>query len=176
MHTVEEIRAEMNRLDKISGINTKNIPIRISNKMCRTIGKCVYCYSKLKPGEFVIDEFVFSKAFMERTTQEHFFDTVRHEYAHAYVILKEKKEDGHGACWQQAIRMFGGTPSATANFSELKGYSSRKKKYSVICCGCNHVFKYSKRTKIIDALISKRTDISFFCPYCHGEKFELKID
>ena len=40
MFTLSDIRAEFDRLDAISGLNTKNVKIRISTRMTRTLGVC----------------------------------------------------------------------------------------------------------------------------------------
>ena len=41
MHTIQDIRAEYNRLDQIMGIDSKDVEIRISDKKGRQLG-CFY--------------------------------------------------------------------------------------------------------------------------------------
>ena len=85
------IREEMNRLDKISGLDTSQVPIRISSKMTRAWGKCCW---KRKGQRYYIKELVFAKRLMEYGTMEHIINVIRHEYAHLFVTEVHNKNHG----------------------------------------------------------------------------------
>lgn len=86
------IREEMKRLDKISGLDTSTVSVRISSKMTRTWGKC--CWQK-RGKKYYIKELVFAERLMEHGTLDHIINVIRHEYAHLYVMLKHNKNHGH---------------------------------------------------------------------------------
>jgi len=91
---ISRIRREMDRLDRISGLDTSSIPIRISTRMTSGWGKCSYRYAHRKYG---IKEIVFAARLLEHGTMEHILNVIRHEYAHAYVILTHNQKHGHDA-------------------------------------------------------------------------------
>ena len=65
MFTAKDIRQEMTRLDKESGIDTSKIPIRISTSMTSTWGKSV-CYRVR--GKSIVKELVFADRLLRRAT------------------------------------------------------------------------------------------------------------
>ncbi len=110
------IREEMNRLDKISGLDTSNIPVRISSRMTSGWGSCHCCSVQRK---VYIKELVFASRLLERGTIEHILNVVRHEYAHAYVALTHGRTHGHDAIWKQAALRFGCNAKRCDSFDEV---------------------------------------------------------
>ena len=82
---------EMKRLDQISGLDTSAIPVRISSRMTCGWGKCSYICERKK---YKIKELVFAERLLRYGTMEHILNAIRHEYAHAYVMLTYNKKHG----------------------------------------------------------------------------------
>ena len=78
MWTLEQVRAEYHRLDRLLGIDTSGIPVRFSKRMTRQYGVCTFL--KNRPQEIRLADFL-------RQEDAVFWDTARHEYAHAAAAL-----------------------------------------------------------------------------------------
>lgn len=135
---ISSIRREMDRLDRLSGLDTSSIPIRISTRMTSGWGKCSYRYAHRKYG---IKEIVFAARLLEHGTMEHILNVIRHEYAHAYVILTHNQKHGHDAVWRRAALRFGCNAKRCEAFDEV----DRNDRYKVVCQGCGSVSYYKKR-------------------------------
>ena len=173
MFTIKDIRQEMNRLDKESGIDTNKIPIRISARMTSTWGKCVYSRTRNK---VVVKELVFADRLLRQATYEHLLEVIRHEYAHAYVfIVFNKPGEGHSSRWRYWAIRFGCSGKRCNNFPEVDSdkRAEQTAKYIVTCATCGTIFKYQRRSKIIQALEQNPNSTSYVCGKCHGHKFLL---
>jgi len=161
------IREEMDRLDKISGLNTSNIPIRISTRMTSSWGECCYRYAHRRYG---IKEIVFAARLLEQGTMEHILNEVRHEYAHAYVMLTHNKKHGHDGVWKRAALRFGCNAKRCESFDEVgKNY-----RYKVICQGCGSASYYRKKTRIVKTLEEEPNSTEFYCKKCRNHNFFLE--
>ena len=49
MWTLEQVRAEYRRLDRLLGIDTSGIPVRFSKRMTRQYGVCTFCLLYTSP-------------------------------------------------------------------------------------------------------------------------------
>jgi len=161
------IRNEMNRLDKISGLDTSNIPIRISSRMTKGWGKCSYRYTDKK---YYIKELAFAARLLECGTKEHILNVVRHEYAHAYVTLTHNKTHGHDAIWKQAARRFGCNAKRCDAFDEVNDTY----RFKVTCRRRGAVSYYQKRTNVVKKLEREPDSAQFFCKKCRGRSFLLE--
>lgn len=128
MFTLSDIRTEFDRLDAISGLCTKDIPIRISTRMSRTLGVCRSRSTDGGKTAQIIDVAI-ADYLCRYGTEEEFYNTVRHEYAHAYNILTEGHHCGHDARWKEAAVRFGALPNRLSDYHEL---ISRAKKAGAI--------------------------------------------
>ena len=158
---------EMRRLDKISGLDTRNIPVRISSRMTKGWGSCRYCYERRK---YQIKELVFAKRLLERGTMEHILNVVRHEYAHAYVTLTYNHHHGHDAVWKRVALWFGCNAKRCENFDEVDSVY----KYKVICRGCGSESRYQRKAGIVKELEVNPDSTRFYCCKCHSHKFILE--
>lgn len=176
MFTAEDIRAEMNRLDGVSGVDTTGIHISVSSKMTTTMGKC-RAIRRRRGDPYEVTDITFSKYLLLYGSQEHFLETVRHEYAHAFVFLCFNKNDGHGPLWKAAALRFGGTGNRTMQVDEVMceiAKQNPKTRYVVTCTTCGRVFVYQRAGKTVKALQKDPKYSGAYCPSCKGKHFILK--
>lgn len=173
MFTEKDIRQEMNLLDVRSGIDTSKIPIYISTRMTSTWGKCVYGRAQ---GQLRVEKLVFADRLLRWATYEHLMEVVRHEYAHAFVLIKYGKADGHSSCWRSWAKHFGGSGKRCNSFPEVdsNGGNKREMRYIVTCADCGTVYKYQRRSKIIQTLEKDPCCSGYKCGRCRGHNFLLK--
>ena len=118
-HTLEDIRREYDRLDALCGVDTKPVALRVSTRAAKRLGSCKYVGSKVE--SITISDFVLDAA------DEIFFDTIRHEYAHALVKLRRPREKhGHDALWKAACREVGCAPERCCNPAVLPDAPARR--------------------------------------------------
>ena len=174
MHTIEDIRAEFERLDKTCLVDTSRIEIRLNNAQKR-LGSFSY-----KPG--------FPRGSMTVTISKKvlgdddlFFDTVRHEYAHAVVFIRHPfSRHGHDGVWKAVCREVGCTPRATVKDAALRERTEQNAKYKVICLRCGSETYYMRSGKVVQTLqkeASRRSLVkrmsSVICRKCGGREFKL---
>lgn len=85
---------------------------------------------------------------------EVFYDTIRHEYAHAAVTLKDGQNHGHDIHWKRMCLEVGCRPSGTVK-SEIvrESVPQAEPKYIVRCEKCGRENKYYRRGKVVDSLL-----------------------
>ena len=105
MWTLEQVRAEYHRLARLLGIDTSGIPVRFSKRMTRQYGVCTFL--KNRPQEIRLADFL-------RQEDAVFWDTARHEYAHAAAALLTGKRHGHDEVRRAVCRRSGGWPNSWA--------------------------------------------------------------
>lgn len=118
MFTLSDIRAEFDRLDTLSGLNTKEVPIRISKRMSRTLGVC-RSRSHADGKGFEIVDVAFADYLCRYGTEAELINTIRHEYAHLYNIVHDGVRCGHDARWKQTALWLGARPQRIAGYDEL---------------------------------------------------------
>ena len=74
MWTLAQVQAEYRRLDRLLGIDMSRVAVSFSKHMTRQYGVCTFV--KNKPQEIRLADFL-------RQEDQVFWDTARHEYAHA---------------------------------------------------------------------------------------------
>lgn len=168
MHTLEEIRAEYARLDKLCGVDTAGIDLAFSSRMTRRYGSFRY---PLKPGgpppRITIADFL-------REEEEDFWDTVRHEYAHAAVwLLHPGERHGHDAAWKSICQKIGCRPKSRA---ERSGHQAEaleaRARYTVLCLGCGQETHYLRAGKVVQLFHRGRGD-AVRCARCGGHDLRL---
>ncbi len=168
MHTLDEVRAEYDRLDRLVGIDTGSIELRISTRAVRQLGS-FRCPSV--PGKAPL-RITLSKLILD--DDEQFWDTVRHEYAHAAVyLLYPGEKHGHDAVWRKMCRLVGCSGRRLApergDGAQLREDRTR---YIVRCEGCGSESRYLRRGKVIDSLLLGRR---LRCRRCGGDRFALLV-
>ena len=118
--TEEEIRKEIRRMDKITGLNGAALPIQF-HKRGRAVGR--FCYSKSGKDVF----FSFNTTYYTNPTipREALTDTVRHEYAH-YMDYMNRGTSGHGKDWKQCCLVVGALPERYFNMERVWRISDRQ--------------------------------------------------
>ena len=161
-HSIEEIRAEYDRLDSITGLETTGVVIRISNKAAKQRGLCSL---KKENNRYIPYKITISHFVMEE--DEGFLNTIRHEYAHAAVALITGEKHGHDRHWKTMCHRVGARPERTAIASEAQTtILESKRKYILRCDKCGWSATRLKKTKAISS-IQKREN-RYRCPKCHS--------
>ena len=154
MHTLEEIRAEYDRLDKLCGVDSSGIALAFSTRMTRRYGSFRY---PVKPGgpppRITIANFL-------RQEDEDFWDTVRHEYAHAAVWLLHPGENhGHDDLWKEMCRRVGCRPLSRGKLSPRQSETLESRaRYCVACMDCGRETYYLRAGKVIQLFRWGRTE------------------
>lgn len=168
MWTVEQVQAEYRRLDRLLGIDTAFVSVRFSKRMTRQYGVCTFL--KNTPQEIRLADFL-------RQEDAAFWDTARHEYAHAAVAVLTGKRHGHDAAWKSVCRTIGCAPErlapqCPAAEQNRNRIAAARGIYVVTCLGCGAESRYLKRGTVVQALEEKRGGIR--CRRCGGRKFRLE--
>lgn len=144
MHGTEEIRAEYDRLDRLLGIDTSGAEIVLSGRSVKRLGSCRYPTPDGKPMRIMVSSAILNDDAL-------FWDTVRHEYAHAAVYLLHPGErHAHDAVWREICRRIGCTPKSTApSGGEAEHLRRERAKYLVRCRACGAETYYLRAGKII---------------------------
>lgn len=168
MFTEKDVRREMDRLDVLSGIDTTAIPIRVSGRMTSAWGKCVM---KQAGGGYTVQELVFAQRLLQRGSWDHVAEVIRHEYAHAYVLIKFQHRGSHSALWREYARKFGCNGSRCNAFPEVDEGLYR---YFVTCGQCGATARYKRRGKVVMALERDPNCKAYRCTKCGGHHFLLR--
>ena len=123
-----------------------------------------------KPQEIRLADFL-------RQEDQVFWDTARHEYAHAAVALLTGKRHGHDEAWKAVCRKIGCpperlAPNCNAAVENRKRIEAVRGVYVVTCLGCGTQSRYLRRGTVVQALEEQRGGIR--CRRCGGKKFRLE--
>lgn len=170
MHDLREVRAEYNRLDALIGVDTKNIELKISSRAVRQLG--IFRYPK--NGSNVPLSITFSKLILN--DDEQFWDTVRHEYAHAAVYLLYPGEThGHDSVWKDMCARVGCSGSRLASDKGRAALERKNRaKYMVRCDRCGMESLYVRRSKAVELLMAGKGR-SLRCTGCGSRSFTLFV-
>ena len=107
---------------------------------------------------------------------EQFWDTVRHEYAHAAVYLLHPGErHGHDRVWKDMCRRIGCSPERLAPEKGQAAESRREgAKYIILCESCGRESRYMRRGKAVNLLLRGRGR-ALRCTGCGGSSFKLFV-
>ena len=169
LRTVEDIRREYDRLDTLCGVNTKPVALCVSTRAKKRLGSCRYVGSAV--AGITISDFVMD------ASDEVFYDTIRHEYAHALVKLRRPRErHGHDAVWKAACVEVGCAPERCCDPSVLPADRVRRDepyRYLLRCLCCGKTWRYKRRTKVL-RLIARGGSRYCTCPHCKGHRFTVE--
>ena len=168
MHTLEEIRAEYDRLDRICGVDTSGIEIVISKRSVNRLGSFRYSLpGSGKPMRIMIASSILNE-------EEQFWDTIRHEYAHAAVYLMYPGErHGHDEVWKAVCRKIGCRPVSRAKESrERKELREERARYVVSCPRCGAEYYYLRAGTVVQ-MMKNGQGWRLRCPKCKGKALRL---
>lgn len=168
MHTIEEIRKEYDRLDKRCGVDTSGITIVISKRMVKRLGS--FRYPRTPQGR--PPQIAISALLLEQDAP--FWETVRHEYAHAVVYLRHPGEvHGHDDVWKAVCHEVGCRPRSTAPSGEDQAaLRQARAKYLIRCEGCGWETYYLREGKIVH-LLRTGQGTRLRCTRCGDNRFKL---
>ena len=174
MHTLEDIRAEFKRLDTICSVDSSRIEIKLNNAQKR-LGSFSY-----KPG-FPRGTMTVTISRKVLSDDDLFYDTVRHEYAHAVVFIRHPfSRHGHDKVWKAVCRKVGCTPQATVKDPALRERTEKNAKYKVTCLRCGAETYYMRSGKVVQTLQKEASRCGIFrkissvtCRKCGGREFTL---
>ena len=163
-HSLGEVRREYDRLDALCGVSTRGVALSVSTRATRRMG----LFRPGKPPRIILSAFVLDDDAL-------FWDTIRHEYAHALVWLREPDgRHGHDAVWRAACREVGCDPKATAAPTEEQlALRAERAKYRVVCGSCGQEALYLKEGKIVKLLRAGRGS-GLRCRVCGANRFRLE--
>ena len=180
-YSIDDIRREYDRLDKLLGIDTRNITLSVSSRCVRRYGVCRYDKDRI-PKEICITDFI-----ME--CEDSFWDVIRHEYAHALVRIRYPKEKhGHDRVFKAACIEVGCRPERCSDDEEAAQYVKERRKtraenrkssygrtesfyrYLVGCDYCGHEWKYKSKGKVVKIAFGD-LDGKLTCPHCKCNDF-----
>ena len=169
MHTLEEVRREYDRLDRLVGVDTSGIELRISKRAVRQLGS--FRSPARGKGELRI-----TLSALILGDDEQFWDTVRHEYAHAAVFLKYPGEKhGHDRVWRDMCRLVGCSPRRLApEQGEAAELRKARTKYIIRCESCGAESRYIRRGRAVELMLRGRGR-SLRCRSCGGSRFTLLV-
>ena len=153
MHTIKDIRTEYDRLDRLLGVDTSGVEITVSPYRGKRMGSFRSPSDDVPPMFAKPPRIAISAAVMEN--DELFWDTIRHEYAHAVVWLTHPGEHhGHDSVWKEVCRRIGCTPKGTTPASdEQKQEWAATAKYRVHCEGCGSDSYYQRAGQVVKLLM-----------------------
>ncbi len=167
--TLDDIRREYDRLDALCGVDTTPVALRVSRRATKRLGSCKYVGSTVE--SIMISDFVLD------ASDEVFYDTIRHEYAHALVKLRFPRErHGHDERWKAACLEVGCAPERCCDPAVLPDVPPRRQeryRFLLTCRTCGMLWQYKRMTKVLQ-LVSKGDTRHCVCPCCRGNSFVLE--
>ena len=169
MHTLDEVRREYDRLDRLVGVDTSKIELKISRRAVRQLGS--FRSPARGTGKLRI---TLSALILD--DDEQFWDTVRHEYAHAAVyLLHPGEKHGHDRVWRDMCRLVGCSPKRLApekgRAAELR---QAQAKYIIRCRTCGAESRYVRRGRIVELMLRGRGRM-LRCRKCGQSSFVLLV-
>ncbi len=167
MHTLEDVRKEYDRLDRMLGLDSSAIELKISRRAVRQLG----CFRAPRYGKGPLSITLSSLILDE---EELFWDTIRHEYAHAACYLLHPGENhGHDELWQNICRLVGCNPNRLApETEESRALRKEKANYMIRCNICHAETRYFRCGNAVKTLMAGRGDL-LRCNMCGGNSFTL---
>ncbi len=169
MHTLEEVRREYDRLDRLVGVDTSRIELKISRRAVRQLGSFRSPARGVGPLRITLSALILED-------DEQFWDTVRHEYAHAAVyLLHPGEKHGHDRVWRDMCRLVGCNPKRLAPEQGRAAQLRRQQaKYLIRCETCGAESRYVRRGRAVELMLRGRGK-SLRCRRCGGNRFTLLV-
>ncbi len=166
-YSIEDIRKEYDRLDVLTGVDTRKVNIRISKRMTRRLGQF-----SVSGGLFSQKrEITISEGCLE--DEALFYEVIRHEYAHAVVNIRYPlQRHVHDETWKSVCRIIGCRPKATIKLDGRFEKKARPYKYEVVCKRCGASGKYKTMSKAVKTALGQPFG-TLVCRKCGGHDFDV---
>ncbi len=171
MWQLADVRREYDRLDALLGIDTKPVQLSFSRRMKKQYGVCEFRGNR--PVEIRIADFL-------REEEEAFWQTARHEFAHAAAALLTHKRHGHDEAWKSVCRAIGcsderlAKPCEAAKRVQQQAEQRVQCRYVVTCRTCGAENRYKRRGKVVQTVEKGRRQCT--CRRCGGTRFTLSME
>ena len=162
--TIDQIKQEYQRLDRLCGADISRVPIRISKRAVHQHGACHLSGNPQDPVRAIsIASFI-----MDGDDEAVFLNTIRHEYAHALVAVRYPyQQHRHDVVWKAACREVGCSDNRCATASEeYTDYVRNHAKYTVTCSRCHQRWHFFRAGKIVSRLKRNPQYRGASCPIC----------
>ena len=164
---IEDIRKEYDRLDRLTGVDTSKVSLRISKRMSRKLGEFRTTGGLLRREREIA---ISSRCLGD---EDLFYEVIRHEYAHAVVSIRHPLERHvHDETWKSVCRQIGCRPKATIKLDNRYKAEPRAYKYEVVCKRCGASSKYKTRSKVVQYALHNSMG-RLTCRKCGGHKFDV---
>ena len=169
MHSLDEVRDEYDRLDRLIGVDTRGIELKLSKRAVRQLGSFRAPTGPLTQPRITLSALIFDD-------DAAFWDTIRHEYAHAAVwLLHPRERHGHDRVWKDMCRRVGCSPRRLAsNVGKAAALREERVRYIVRCESCGAESRYVRRGKTVELMLRGRGR-SLRCRVCGGRRFTLLV-
>lgn len=167
--TLRDVREEYRRLDKLCGVSTEGILLKVSTRGVKRLGSCHFSRrnhpdgkSRLVPDSISLSDVIF-------TDERLFWNVIRHEYAHALVCLRTGKSHGHDEVWQRACKEIGCNPSRTTSTEGIEAVQKRQAervKFIIRCKSCGREWRYFRKSLVVEDLLKNGNNSRYRCSYC----------
>lgn len=169
-HDLDEIIAEYRRLDGLVGIDTSGIAVAVSKRAVYQCGCCRFVKTPqgIKPVKILISDFVIEDDAL-------FYDTIRHEYAHAATAIQTGQKHGHDSVWKAMCLLVGATPKSNVKENAiLRERAASRVKYRIRCQTCGRLYMRTKKSKFVKAIqAASGKKVPYLCG-CGGCVFVLE--
>lgn len=152
MWTVKDIKEVLKELTELMPEKIDiNVPIEISSRMTRTLGKVTYTMDYT--GFVTPTKITFSKLFLNTYSDEDIIQVIKHEFCHYYLAETTHENNRHNSLFKQYCSLIGCTNDG-ATFKNAKPAKNiaieEEYKYKIVCATCGKTLGYRKtRCKII---------------------------
>ena len=99
----KDIREIFNRLDEMTGADSKDVPIKINNRLKRAIAR----YRYFNNAKHTALDFEFGKYILNVEEKKALEDVAIHEYAHWYLNTYKGLNEGHSALFKKTVSSLG---------------------------------------------------------------------
>ena len=167
MYTIKDIIREYERLDAKFNNNIANtVDISITGRCTSRRG----CYKASKKNGHICNEKIIISNFVMNEKADTFYNTIRHEYAHALTTRLYKEDHGHDSIWKSIALKCGASANATTPATPEQLAAHRDNKYTVVCEQCGKQYGYQRVCRTL-RIIRGEINSEVVCPVCGGKHF-----
>ncbi len=174
MYTIQDIRAEYDRLDRIMGIDSSDVEIRISRSSVRQLGCFRTPGSGARGASGLPARISISASVLEDRDQ--FYDTIRHEYAHmaAYKLYPNERHQ-HDLVWKSICRRIGCAPRSRTGMTETQEQEWQDQaRFRIHCPACGADSWYLREGKYV-RMMRRGMGSRIRCGRCGAAGLELYV-